>query len=87
VFDARLFAEPSWDILLDLFIAGLAGREVSVSSACLASPAPATTALRHIGQLVDSGLVARRRSQHDARVTYLELTPLAIDKLAALFGE
>lgn len=38
-FDDGLFADPSWDILLDLFIAGKQGQRVSVSSACVSSAA------------------------------------------------
>ncbi len=43
-----LFADPAWDILIDLFIASEEGRKISVSSACIASAVPTTTALRWI---------------------------------------
>jgi hypothetical protein len=44
-----LFADPAWDILLDLFAASIERRPVSVSSACVAAAVPPTTALRWIG--------------------------------------
>ncbi|MBV8687925.1 MAG: hypothetical protein JOZ90_17075 [Alphaproteobacteria bacterium] len=87
IFGPRLFAEPSWDILLDLFIARLEGREVSVSSACMATPAPATTALRHISHLVQLGFLTRRPSATDARVSYLELSELAVCELTRVFSK
>jgi hypothetical protein len=69
-----LFGEPAWDILLDLFIAGVTEREISVSSACLASAVPETTALRWIGELVERGLVKRRSDVVDKRRHFLSLS-------------
>jgi hypothetical protein len=34
---AELFGEPVWDIMLDLYIRACEGRDVSVTSACIAS--------------------------------------------------
>lgn len=45
-FQHDLFAEPAWDILLDLKAASLEGQQVSVSSRCIAAAVPPTTALR-----------------------------------------
>src|SRR3954449_8943071 len=47
LFDAELFRDPAWDILLHLFLCHLEGRSVTVTEACNASPGPATTSLRH----------------------------------------
>jgi hypothetical protein len=47
-FGAELFADPAWDILLDLKAAGLEGQNVSVSSLCIAAAVPPTTALRWV---------------------------------------
>ena len=43
IFQPDLFADPAWDILLDLFICDHINRDVSVSSACLAACVPPTT--------------------------------------------
>jgi len=67
-------SEPSWIMLLDLWLAKTDGRPVSVSSACLASYTPATTALRHLGVLVELGLIERVADINDARRYWLELT-------------
>lgn len=73
-FAANIFAEPAWDMLLDLFIQHHRGRAVSIHSLCIAAAVPATTALRWIGKLDDCGLVARERSARDNRVIHVALT-------------
>jgi hypothetical protein len=73
-FDADLFGEPAWDILLDLFIQRLSGRQVSKSSACIASAAPNTTALRWLTLLEEHGLIATKASKTDRRRSYVHLT-------------
>lgn len=67
-------AEPQWDILLDLFVQTVAGRPVSVTSACIAADVPSSTGLRAIAALVDLGFVVRRSDTLDKRRTWLELT-------------
>lgn len=67
-------SEAMWDILLDLYASGGEGRQVSVSSACLAACVPSTTALRHIARLVAQGLIERHAAPTDARRTFLTLT-------------
>jgi hypothetical protein len=87
IFGPGLFADPSWGILLDLFIARREQRRVTVSSACIAAAAPTTTATRHISHLVQLGLVVRVPHPADARSCYLELSPKAEAKLGRLFRE
>lgn len=81
-FGPNLFSDPAWDILLDLFIAGEEGKKVSVSSACIGSCSPATTALRHLGTLVDKQLVIRKANDGDSRFVWVELTPAGYEKVA-----
>ncbi|HEY1604300.1 MAG TPA: hypothetical protein VGF77_01730 [Allosphingosinicella sp.] len=87
VFGTTLFADPAWDILLDLFIARREGRKVTISSACAAASAPTSTAARHIAHLVQKRLVARVSREEDARSSYLELSGAADRKLTQLFRE
>lgn len=87
LFGRRLFSDPSWDILLELFVSTLEDRKVTVSTACMSACAPTTTALRHIAYLVQEGLVIRRPHPADARSTYLELTGQAVDRLTRYFSE
>ena len=72
--DGDLFSEPSWDILLDLFASGIEGRKISVTSSCVASGVPRSTAMRHLTELEERGLVLRRSCELDGRVCYLSLT-------------
>jgi DNA-binding MarR family transcriptional regulator len=74
IFRAGVFAEPAWDMLLDLYVQEHFGRAVSIQSLCVAAVVPPTTALRWIGRLVDRGLVLRTPSRHDNRVVHISLT-------------
>lgn len=71
----------SWAMLLDLYDKTLRGRAVSVSSLCLASGAPASTALRRIEELVEGGLIAREKDAADARRTLMTLTDDARERM------
>jgi DNA-binding MarR family transcriptional regulator len=71
----ELFSEPAWDILLDLLRAEIAQQRVSVSSLCIASGAPATTALRYLKAMERQAMVIRRADPHDRRRIFVELTP------------
>ena len=74
LFDAELFADPAWDMLLDLYAARLDRTRVSVSSLCIAAAVPATTALRWIKTLTETGLFERKADQHDARRIFVQLS-------------
>ncbi|MDB5714175.1 MAG: MarR family transcriptional regulator [Sphingomonadales bacterium] len=82
-FDENLCAEPVWDILIDLYIRGREKADVSVSSACIASRVPQTTALRCLRALAADGVIKRTEDQHDARRIYLTLAPDIEQKMAA----
>lgn len=72
--NADLLGEPAWDMLLDLFMQYAAGTKVSITSLCIASRGPASTALRYITLLEEIGYVARSPSNADKRVTFVSLT-------------
>ena len=74
LFPSGIFAEPAWDMLLDLYIQEHVKRPVSIHSLCIAAAVPPTTALRWIGRLVDCGLMTREPSQRDNRVVHVALT-------------
>jgi MarR family transcriptional regulator, temperature-dependent positive regulator of motility len=69
-----LFAEPAWDILLDLYIAHCRRADIQVSSVCLDAGVPSTTILRWIARLEDEGLIFREPDGSDARRRYVRLT-------------
>jgi hypothetical protein len=86
-FDAELFADPGWDILLDLFAAKFEGATVSVSSLCIAAAVPATTALRWISAMTVNGILVRRHDPKDARRVFIELSKGTAAQMTAYFAE
>jgi DNA-binding MarR family transcriptional regulator len=86
-FDEELFADPAWDMLLDLLQAEIAQHRVPVSSLCIAAAVPATTALRWIKTMTDVGLFKRRADPHDGRRVFVELSLGASESMRRYFGE
>ena len=84
-FPPDLFADPAWDILLDLKAAAQEGQQVSVSSLCIAAAVPPTTALRWVTVMTDSGMLLRRQDPTDARRVFIELSPETSAKLDDYF--
>lgn len=87
VFGEGLFADPAWDMILDLVRAEVSGERVSVSSLCLASGVPSTTALRWINLLVESGVFERVDDTIDRRRSYVTLTQAYRRKFARYWSE
>jgi hypothetical protein len=86
-FPPALFADPGWDILLDLFAAKQEGKAVSVSSLCIAAAVPPTTALRWITTMTEHGALIRRQDPHDARRVFIELSEDSEERLLNFFRE
>ncbi len=85
-FDAELFADPAWDMLLDLYAAQLEGRNVSVSSLCIAAAVPATTALRWVKAMTDGGWLVRTADPMDGRRIFIALGHDAGQAMADYFA-
>ena len=73
-FPTEMFADPAWDILLDLTRAELERQAVSVSSVCIAASVPMSTALRWVRQMTDAGLLKRWTDPKDRRRDLIALT-------------
>jgi hypothetical protein len=73
-FGSEIFADPGFDMLLDLYAARLEGGRVAVSSLCIAAAVPATTALRWIRALTEQGLFVRQADPQDGRRVYIALS-------------
>lgn len=82
-FHADLFADPAWDMLLDLLAARLAGERVAVSSLCIAAAVPPTTALRWIKTLCEHGMFVRSADPQDGRRVFIALADEAAAGLEA----
>ena len=86
-FAEHLFADPAWDMLLDLFQAEISHLRVPVSSLCIAAAVPATTALRWLKTMVQEGLFVRRADPHDGRRVFVELAPTTSQAMRRYFAE
>lgn len=74
VFGDDLFAEPAWDMLLDLYANYRLNRTVTIGDLCVASRAPMSTALRWLGLLERKNLVSRTADPLDRRRAFITLT-------------
>jgi hypothetical protein len=86
-FPEDLFADPAWDMLLDLLQAEIAQLRVPVSSLCIAAAVPATTALRWLKTMTNQGLFVRRADPHDGRRVFVELAPQTSAALRRYFAD
>lgn len=82
-FPAEIFADPAWDMLLDLMAARLESKQVPVSSLCIAAAVPTTTALRWVRSLTEAGLIERRTDPTDARRSHVELAEQSVAAMMA----
>ncbi|WP_255547890.1 MarR family transcriptional regulator [Erythrobacter ani] len=86
-FDGELFADPAWDMLLDLTAAHAEHKRVSVTSLCIAAGVPATTALRWVKQMVESGIFERVADRSDKRRAFIALSERSVEAMARYFAE
>lgn len=86
IFGTKYFADPVWDMLLDLYVASSAAQPVAVSSLCVAAAVPTTTALRWIDAMEQDGLCRRTPDPNDKRRSYVELTRDATDAMTNLLS-
>ena len=84
-FPFDLSGDVYWTILLDMYLAHLEQRNDSISSVGIASGAPSTTALRHIRQLTDRGLIERYADPDDGRRVLIRLTTEASTMMDRVF--
>jgi hypothetical protein len=85
-FDPELFGDPAWDMLLDLTAAHGEGTQVSVTSLCIAAGVPATTALRWLTQMVESGIFVRVPDPSDKRRAFIALSERSLAAMAGYFA-
>ena len=74
-------------MLLDLTAAHAEHQRVSVTSLCIAAAVPATTALRWIKQLVESGVFVRVADSTDRRRAFIGLSEQSTEAMARYFAE
>ncbi|MCW0197633.1 hypothetical protein [Sphingopyxis sp.] len=76
-----LFAEPAWDMLLDLYIEQHRGQPVAVDRLCAAAGAASTTALRWLALLIEKELVIRSSSVEEDGIVRVALSERGIGEM------
>jgi DNA-binding MarR family transcriptional regulator len=85
VFNARLFSDPAWEMLLELYVASLGQRLLAFGRLADRAGVAPTTALRWVQTLENEGLVHRQSDQLDSRRVLLELTEAGRNAMDAYF--
>lgn len=83
----KIFGEPAWDILLDLFIHQVRNEEVTVKRATVGSGASSETALRWLRVLDQEGLVCFEADPVEADTCLLHLTPEGYESITRYLEE
>ena len=86
-FSADLFADPAWDILLELYASAIEQQRHSIGSLTAMAPAPPTTTLRWIATLEREGLLAREGDPLDARRIFIRLSAAGQLAMNNYFGD
>ena len=87
LFAGELFADPAWDMMLDLMASRIERLKVAVSSLCIAAAVPPTTALRWIRTLTVLGIFVRVADPTDGRRVFIELSDAAANAVLNFLGE
>jgi len=87
LFAGELFADPAWDMMLDLMAARIERLKVAVSSLCIAAAVPPTTALRWIRTLTELGIFVRVDDPTDGRRVFIDLSDAAAEAVLRFLGE
>ena len=75
---AKDMAEGAWLILVEANLFLIEGKALHVTSACMASGAPLSTAVRYINELESRGFLERVADHRDGRRTVLRITETGI---------
>jgi DNA-binding MarR family transcriptional regulator len=86
-FQGKLFSDPAWDILLELYAASLADRRLTVSRLADRTGVAMTTALRWINTLQQEGLLDRQDHPLDGRQVYHFLSEAGLQVMDSYFDD
>jgi len=78
---------PTWDVLLDLFIQEMNGLRTSLDHLALTGDVPAMIVYESIDVLARAGLIERSRDRFDERVTWLSLSVTGRQGMFDLFAQ
>lgn len=84
-FGSAEMSGPTWDMMLDLMLAGTHGRVLSASDLATGAGVPLSSGLRMIAALERQGLVDRSIDERDRRRTIVRLTDSGTERMATYF--
>jgi len=84
-FGSAEMSGPTWDMMLDLMLAGTHGRVLSASDLATGAGVPLSSGLRIISALERLGLVHRSIDERDRRRTIVRLTDIGTERMATYF--
>lgn len=76
-FGEEFAGEDYWAMIMELFLASIAGEAVPVTALCASSEGSQTTALRRIDKLIQNGLISKVADPNDRRRSVLALSDQA----------
>lgn len=86
LFGVRLFSDPAWDILLELFGAKLGQRNVELDELARSIEVPRSTTARWITILAENGLVVSLTDAASSSELLVELSPEGCAKMKRLLN-
>jgi hypothetical protein len=87
MFPPGLFADASWDILLETTLARLQGERVPVMALCLAAAVPTTTGFRTIRKLIGLGMLERARDPNSNQRILVSMGDDAFARMTACIAQ
>lgn len=78
-FSSALFSEPAWDILLNLYAAGIEQRPLSVSALAKIANVEPSTASRWLSALEIENLITRRSMKGEEKISLSQKGWFAMD--------
>jgi hypothetical protein len=85
IFPAELFADPAWDILLNLYASHLEQHRETITGLISLAGVPTTTGLRWLHKLVDENLLILSNDPLDQRRKWVMLSPSCLASLRTYF--
>ncbi len=82
----RLFGEPAWDMLVELFIAHCEAATVPTGALGIGSGLSSSSAQRLVQRLIDARLIVSAPDPEDRRRHFVSLSPEIAHRLTAYFS-
>lgn len=84
-FGTAQMSGPNWDMMLDLMLARLHGRQLSASDLATGAGVPLSSGLRMIAALEQQGLLVRTIDEKDRRRSLVHLTDAGAERMESYF--